>query len=149
MIITTPTIFTLEQVTRIEEKKNAKYVCETCLRGKDGWWINAPVAVFWNRDPASIPPRGSPWFGLFYKYDWFHDTSTLMITNAISAVEDPITGIRARNGDIIYSRFRHDFRRSPDESVWIDGGRDYTRYSTPGLLVNLRIVDGDLVESKE
>ncbi len=142
-------IFTADQIARIEKMKNAKYVCETCIKTRNGWQGDEAVAIFWNKDPASIPPGGSAWFGLFYKNDPFSETPgirPLMITNAISAVEEPIVGIIAENDDVIYSRFRHDYRRSPDGSVMIDGGRDYTRTSTcPRGMVTLKIVEGDLV----
>ncbi len=66
-----------------------------------------------------------------------------MITNAITATETIITGIKAQNGEIIYSRYRHDYRESKDGSVFIDGGRDYTRHSG-GELVELKIINGEL-----
>ena len=145
-------LFSPESVAKIEENYNALYVCETCLRGRGGplgqglaGWINQSVAVFWNKDPANIPAGGSAYFGLYHRYEPpDFKKGTLMITNAISAVETDITGIKAVNGDIIYSRYRHDYRGSPDGSVWIDGGRDYVRSGNFGNLVNLRIVDGVL-----
>ena len=77
--------------------------------------------------------------------------SKLMICNAISAVEHPIWGVVAENGDVIYSRFRHDYRWSPDKSVMIDGGRDYTRWGASNEYgmdavehVKLIILDGVL-----
>ena len=55
----------------------------------------------------------------------------------------------AANGDVIYSRYRHDYRHSPDGSVWIDGGRDYTRSGVPtgewDAFVTLRIVEDKLI----
>lgn len=66
-----------------------------------------------------------------------------MITNAITATETTITGIKAQNGEIIYSRYRHDYRESADGSVFIDGGRDYTRHGD-GELVELKIINGEL-----
>ena len=68
-----------------------------------------------------------------------------MITNALSAVETDIDGIVAKNGDVIYSKYRHDFRYSPDGSVMIDGGRDYTKNNGGGEIVTLRIVKDKLV----
>jgi hypothetical protein len=50
-----------------------------------------------------------------------------MITNGAFVEEQNFQGIIADNGDIIFSRSRHDYRVSDDESVWIDGGREYTR----------------------
>lgn len=138
-------IFTVEQIANIERKKNAKYVCETCLRNTSGGWSSTPVAVFWNRDPANIPEGGSPWFGLYFRPEYPDPEAPMMlyITNAISAVQHPIIGVVARNGDIVYSRYRHDYRRSPDGSVWIDGGRDYL-HSGGGQTIELKIKEGTL-----
>ena len=66
--------------------------------------------------------------------------------NTYCLPEHDIAGIVANNGDVIYSRYRHDCRWSPDNSVMIDGGRDYTRYGGPGgdgggSLVSLRIIE--------
>lgn len=143
-------IFSAENIAKIEEMKDAKYVCETCLKGKGGGWINQAVAVFWNKDPANIPPGGSAWFGLFRKYYPPELVEILppqlMITNAISATETPITGVVAMNGDVIYSRYRHDYRISPDKTAMVDGGRDYLRTGPFGLgTVTLEIQDGEIV----
>lgn len=141
-------IFSAENIAKIEEMKTAKYVCETCLKGKGGGWVNQAVAIFWNKDPANIPPGGSAWFGLFYHMGTPPDFKPghLMVTNAISATETPITGVVAMNSDVIYSRYRHDYRVSPDETAMVDGGRDYLRTGPIGLgTVTLEIQDGELV----
>ena len=147
-ILTDSEIFTAKGIAKIEDKKNAKYVCETCLRGKNGW-INSPVAVFWNKDPSNIPAGGSPWFGMFFRVVDPADPNSgshLYITNAISAVQHIIVGVRAMNDDIIYSRYRHDYRVSPDGTAMVDGGRDYIRTGPFGKgMVDLQIVEGDLV----
>jgi hypothetical protein len=148
-ILTDSELFTAEQIERIEKHYDAKYVCETCVRSSRGGWVNRSVAVFYQADPSRIPEGGSHWFGLFLH----PDTSVFpegawkpYITNAVSATECDIAGIVADNGDVIYSRYCHDFRCSPDGSVMIDGGRDYTRTSTrPNGMVTLRIVKDKLV----
>ena len=43
-------------------------------------------------------PEGSNWFGIWEGSDKF------MISNAISAIEEPFFGALAENGDVIYSR---------------------------------------------
>ena len=138
-------IFKLDGIARIEEMKTAVYVCDTCLKGRGGW-VNNPVAVFWNKDPANIPDGGSAWFGMFYRAEYPDPDAPikLFITNAISATQDSIDAVVATDGEVVWSRFRHDMRYSQDGSVWIDGGRDYMRWSGSGETVRLRIVDGEL-----
>ena len=149
-------IFTPEGIAKIEARKDAVYVCDTCLRSPRGGWNNEPVAIFWNKNPDNIPKGGSAWFGLFYRHDRIGfdgglGEPTLYITNAISAVQTPdgesvtITGVIAENGDVIYSRYRHDYRLSPDGTAMVDGGRDYLRTGPVGLgTVELQIREGEL-----
>lgn len=139
-VLVEPDNWTRNQIVAIEGHYDADFVCETCIRGKNDQWVNMPLLVFYQDEDFRIPPGGSPYFGIYERFD--HTTGKaegLYICNAISAVED-FTGVVADNGDVVYSRYRHDFRRSPDESVWIDGGRDYLRYNGRGELVTLRIV---------
>jgi hypothetical protein len=50
-----------------------------------------------------------------------------MIANGLSAVQDVVfKGIEAE-GEVIYSRYRHDYR-SGVNGTFVDGGRDYFRY---------------------
>ena len=142
-IITKSEMFNPEGIAKVEALKEAIYVCETCLPGKNVGWVNNKVAIFWNKDPANIPAGGSAWFGLFHSVTTGH----LMVTNAIGATEGIIHGVLADNGDIIYSKYRHDYRVSPDGSVFIDGGRDYYRGSVldPERHIALKIVKGELI----
>ena len=106
-------------VSAVEKKYNAVYVGDFCLKNKNGGWANEPAAVFWQPTP---PVEGySHYFGLL-----MHG-STLLITSGQSAFDDPIVGLVADNGEVVYSRYRHDFRTSSDGSVSIDGGRDYVK----------------------
>ena len=54
-------------------------------------------------------------------------------------------GIVADNGEVIFSRYRWDYRASEDKSVFIDGGRDYTKCSNPSRLVEIKIEDGEMI----
>ncbi len=141
--------FSPEQLEKIEAHYGAKYVCETCLLAKGGGWINSSVSIFYQTNPDKVPEGGSQWFGLFFKLTNPLDEDSprqLCIVNAISAVGKDIAGIVADNGDVIYSRYRHDCRWSPDGSVMIDGGRDYTRTSAvPNGWVKLWIIHHNLV----
>lgn len=111
-------MFTDEQYNNIEEYYKAKFICETCLKNIDGGWANIPVAVFYTENAH---PEGSNWFGLYYNHD-----NKLMITDAKSALE-PFDALLFENGDILYSRYRHDYRTYGNAMV--DGGRDYFRYT--------------------
>jgi hypothetical protein len=106
-------------VTKVEKKYNATYVGDFCLRTKSGNWSDSPVAIFWQETP---PVEGySNYFGILEQH------GTLLITSGASAFSEPIEGIVARNGEVNFSRYRHDFHYSTDGSVAVDGGRDYMR----------------------
>ena len=66
----------------------------------------------------------------------------VMITNAESAFSEPITGILTDDGEVIVSRYRHDFVLK--EGHFIDGGRDYTR-SSGGKFVDVTVKNGEFV----
>jgi len=110
--------FGRKQIAIIEEKYNAKFIMETCLCHGDGEWLNSPALIFYTE---VAHPEGSNYFALY------HNGKDLMVTNAYDTVIEPIAAVVADNGDVIYSRYRHDYRTSPDGSVFIDGGRNYTR----------------------
>jgi len=108
-----------DTIIKIEDRYNATYVFESCLKDIYGNWANFPVAIFYTEQAH---PQGSNYFGLYKTED-----GNVMITNGIVATEQSFPGVIARNGDAIYSRFRHDYRTSDDGSVFVDGGRDYFR----------------------
>jgi hypothetical protein len=56
-----------------------------------------------------------------------------------------MTGIVADNGEVIYSRYRHDFVYSTDRSVFVDGGRDYVKSSMHGRRVTIALHGPDLI----
>lgn len=125
-------------IDKVEELKNAKFVCEVATRLKNGGWSEQPVAIFWQETPPL--PEYSNYFGLLMQND------TLYITSGQGAVEDGLTAIVASNGDVVYSAYRHDYRYSPDQSVWVDGGRDYVRNGgAPDGFVTLKFVKDKLV----
>jgi hypothetical protein len=109
-----PVLFTPDKIRHIEQIKKAKYVCATEHKGKC-------VEVFYADVEHS--DSKSRYFALYV--DSY--TNNLMITNGAFIEDQIISAVLADNGDIVYSRYRHDFVRSEDESVWIDGGREYTR----------------------
>ena len=112
-------------ITKVENMYNAKYVFESCLKTKDGGWCNMPVAIFYTEEAH---PKGSNYFGLYR-----NDFGDFMITDGISATE-PFDALQAGD-DVIYSRYRHDFREH--NGYMVDGGRDYFRRSADGTPVKL------------
>ena len=134
-IVNPDPLFTDEQIGKIEQHYNAKFVCETTLKTKGDGWLNAPVAVFYTEQAH---PEGSNWFGLYYNTDGY-----LMVTDAQSALE-PFDGLMLEDGSVFYSRFRWDYREAA--GTMVDGGRDYMRYTpTAGSrVVQLKIVKDQL-----
>ena len=140
-------------IALLEKSRHAIYVFESCIgeaTDKPGiWnWLNWPCAIFYQPNPILVPEGGTPYFGIYSRKldEVTGDPGGSFICNAISCAE-PFQGIVADNGDIIYSRYRHDMRTSPDESVWIDGGRDYSRYDpTKGTLIGLQMFKEYLYE---
>lgn len=128
-----PSLFNYEQLDKICKHYSAEYVVDT---EQDG----IACSVFYSATPH--PDSNSRYFAL-YRTPY---TNELMITNGAFVEEQEFSGIIADNGDIIFSRSRHDYRVSDDESVWIDGGREYTRRPIVSLdrTVRLTVYKGRL-----
>lgn len=124
------------KIEEAEKHYKATYLGDFCVKDKNDNWANQPVACFYNENPE--PPYGH-YFGLCIGS---HDNK-LYIINAESAFSKPISAVVANNGEVVYSRFRHDYRTSEDGSVFIDGGRDYTRSNT-NKFVDLIVENGKL-----
>lgn len=119
----------------VEEKYNATFVGDFCLKTKNGW-TEAPIAIFYQ--PTPINPEYSNYFGLYVSV-----LNKILICDGASAFSQPIIGAVADNGEIIISRYRHDCVTSQDGSVMIDGGRDYLRTNTDNI-VHLQMIDGKM-----
>lgn len=119
MIINTDSSFLKkETIETIEKEYKAKYVLESCLKYKDGGWANRPAAIFYTKEAH---PQGSNYFALYFRGD------TLMITDGLPSIKDVVfSGIEAE-GEVVYSRYRHDFREGKN-GAYVDGGRDYFKY---------------------
>jgi hypothetical protein len=112
---------------------NAKYVFESCIRNNVGGWVNIPVAIFYTEEAH---PEGSNYFGLYKNW-----RGQLMICNGVSATEE-FNALQI-DEDIIYSRYRHDYREY--KGAMVDGGRDYFRCSADrGVPVKLKVVKDKL-----
>lgn len=132
-------------VSLVEKKYNATYVADLCLKNKDGGWINSPSAVFYCESPSK--PEYSNYFAIILRNNPSSPKGAVQsfITDGASAVSEPIIGIVADDGEVVFSRYRHDSRVSKDGSVSIDGGRDYIKSNNHERLVEINIVDGKLM----
>lgn len=129
-LLNDPLLFSEENIKKIESVKNAVYVCDTEMK-------DILVSIFYGDTPH--PVSNSRYFGLYYT----PEDNILMITDGSFVETQTFYGAVANNGDVIYSRYRHDYRSSPDDSVFIDGGRAYTRTNTKNI-VSLKVTDGIL-----
>ena len=100
----------------IESKYNAKYIIDSCLKSDSGNWLNFPAAFFYTEEKH---PEGSNYFAL-YKLD-----GGSYITNGIRVSEEVFHGILFEDGELVHSRYRHDWFEH--RGAMVDGGRDYFR----------------------
>ena len=129
-----PYWFKADGIKKIEELKSAVHMGHWCTRAPDGNWNEQPVDLFYVANP-DISKGHSHYFGMFYR------NHTLYITNGESAfpTDNNIIGVLADDGEVLVSRFRHDYQER--KGAMIDGGRDYTRASSPARYVKVD-VDG-------
>ena len=115
-------------IRKIEEKYGAKYMGYWAIKNRGGLWNETPVDVFYQPNP-DISKGHTHYFGMFIQTDPFtgDNTGSVYITEASSAFSEPIVGMVKDDGEVIVSRFRHDYVTKG--KYMIDGGRDYTRSS--------------------
>jgi hypothetical protein len=142
-LLNEPVNFSPENIAIIEKTRNAKWVIDT----EKPEHSNLVVSIFYQEE--AYPETGSHYFGLYKTPKAGPTPETawqLMITDGAWIEDLKIDTVEAANGDVIFSRYRHDYRTSPDGSVFIDGGRAYTR-SPLGVHVNpltIKKGEGDL-----
>ena len=124
--------FKKDGIRKIEEKYGAKYMGYWCTKSPSGNWNESPVDVFYVENPDTSKGHTN-YFGMFVRDE------SVYITEASTAFSEPIAGIPTDDGEVIVSRYRHDYVTRGDRMI--DGGRDYTRSS---MHPTVRItVDGD------
>lgn len=138
-IITNPTYYALDAINYIESKYNVKYIFESCIKGKEDW-LSIPSLIFYSKKRH---PEGSNYLAVTKSRG-----QNIILSNGESATE-PFSGIIADNGDIIYSHYKHHFNESEDKSVWIDGGRNYTRTNNVEKLIRLIVICDKVIVSEE
>ena len=121
----------------IEERYGAKYMGYWCTKNLRGGWNERPVDVFYQPNPNKELGH-SHYFGMF------RQNTQVLITNAESCFSEPITGAVCDDGEVIVSRYRHNY--IDKKGAMIDGGRDYTRAST-GKLVRVNVVGSEFTFS--
>lgn len=116
-------------VYHIEQQYGGKYIGDFCIKTKQGW-SEEVAAIFYQPNP-NFELGHTHYFGILCQQPHrglvYDEDYQVAIINGESAFSEPIDGIIADDGEVIYSRYRHDFVTSSDGSVSIDGGRDYVR----------------------
>ncbi len=107
-------------IDKAEQHYGAHYVADLCVKLPSGHWTEDAISIFWVEKPSK--PEYSNYFGLFIR------EGRIIITNGISAVDGMIfRATKAKSGEIVFSRYRHDHRKSADGTAKADGGHDYFR----------------------
>ena len=128
-------------IEKVEAKYNAKFVGQFCLKTVGGGWSESPADIYYVENPDRSLGH-SNYFGLIVQ------RGGVYITRGDSAVEPLISAAVADDGEIIYSKYRHDYNVSKDKSVFIDGGRDYTRGGV-GKYITLKVIDGEFYQLED
>lgn len=130
-VVIEPYLFNWDQIKRIEENKNAKYVC--CVEYK-----NAPCELFFT--DKIHPVSQSQYFIIFMV------GKRIMIGDGSPLDSFIISGYKTGN-KIVYSRFGHDFKSHG--GITVDGGPKYGRVlfvdDDPPAMARLIITKGKLV----
>ena len=114
----------------IETLYNAKFMGFWSIQAPDGSWYAKPVDVFYVEEP-DVSKGHSNYFGIFWQNDGW------LICDAQSAFSVPMLGALCPDGEVLVSRYRHDYVEKGD--ILIDGGREYTRtnaYDVVSVTVN-------------
>lgn len=124
-------------VLQAEKHYESKFVGYFGLKdSKSGLWTADAFPIFYNPEP-DFDSGHSHYFALW------RTPRGMFILDGSSAFSEAIWGVQADNGEVIYSRSRHDFQESQDGTAWIDGGRDYLRTSTAGA-IGIHIAHGKI-----
>lgn len=132
----TPISFSSESIKKLEEVYNARYICDAGLNNAD-----LPSAIFWQDNP---PHDYSNYLCVYRAPAVVANEPSIWVRSGAFILDREIVGAVAKNGDVIFSRYVHDYRTSRDGSVWIDGGHHYTRTSPQTKLVKLKVVKDKL-----
>jgi hypothetical protein len=108
--------------TEVQKKTGAVYLTDVSIRTKRGDWSEEPVQIYYQKTPPK--PEYSNYFGIFVRDGHSY------ITDGSSILDKPLEAMVTEAGEVIFSRYRHDFRYADtNQSLFVDGGRDYLRCS--------------------
>jgi len=132
------------QKTGIDEyfckKYNASYLGIFCLKTYEGAWSESICGVYYVDNPDTSKGHTN-YFAISFL--GVLDVRAF-ISKGDSAFEDGLTGIVSEEGEVLISKYRHDYRKfKRDGDVFIDGGRDYTRSNT--TTIDISVVDGKFI----
>jgi hypothetical protein len=122
-------LFSSSNIDVICKTKNATYVCDT--EHKD-----ILCSIFHQKDPKE---GHNEYFALYYNAN-----KELMITDGSFIKNQELIGVVADNGEVIFTRYRQDYRTTEDGSVCVDGGRAYLRCPANADQIKLILKDGML-----
>jgi hypothetical protein len=106
-----------------------------CTKKPSHDWNESPVDVFYVENPDRTKGHTN-YFGMFKR------EGAVYITDASSAFSESISGVLCEDGEVLVSRYRHDYVRKGSHMV--DGGRDYMKCSiSPQVAVH--VVNGEYV----
>ena len=124
-------------IKEVNARYGSTFVGYFPTKTKTGWGY--PAAVFYQPNPKTELGH-SNYFGLYAD-----EYTPACIFNA-DYITGGWTGVKADDGELLWSEYRHDYHTSKDGSVWIDGGFDYARTGTPERLVKLNVKGAEVYE---
>jgi hypothetical protein len=125
----------------IEHEYNAKYLFDFEIQP------NIVCQIYYQYNP---PKDYSHYFGIGITYSTDDDDKPIIFITSAKKMEDVKISAVTENdtNEIIFSRFRHDYRSTTSGKISVDGGQDYIRlsYETPDFkYVNLKLDDDKLI----
>ena len=132
-------MFKYDKIAEIEEHYNAKYIIDACVKNINGYWVDFPAAIF---HTEKAHPQGSNYMAMYWS-----ENDGWMLADGFNAIQGVFHGFVFDDGELIHSRYRHDYFKHRDTMV--DGGREYFKSSLcpeGARSIQFKIVDGIIIE---
>jgi hypothetical protein len=128
-------------ISKVEEKYNAKYVGDFSINGRD-----TPTAVFYCENPNRSKGH-SNYFGIFatlgVRDNWYICNGDNVLSRTYPAIELP-------DGELLISTYPHDYKTKDIDGVhyMIDGGGyGYVRCSPAGIdIIQMKVEKDKLIK---